>query len=78
MQLPSGKVGLRVHELAPGSLLAALGGQVGDVLVRIGGQLVTAPGALEAAAQRLWAGETIETSLLRAGKPLQLSHRLRP
>lgn len=72
--------GFKLYAIRPGSTFARLGFANGDTLVAIDGKRVDSPDlALEAYAslRGAKAGRTITVALVRGGKPLTLTYRLR-
>jgi YidC/Oxa1 family membrane protein insertase len=68
--------GCPVQLVGPGTPADKAGLQVGDVLQSVGGKQVTSAASLDIALEKTKPGQTVELSIVRAGKPLTLSAEL--
>ena len=68
--------GFRIFAIKPGSLLARIGFQSGDLVQALNGNAIATPDkALEAYA-RLRTAELVRVSLLREGKPMAIEMKI--
>lgn len=70
--------GVTVAAVAPGATAAALGVQVGDVLVQVGGRPVTGPQVVSDYVRTLNVGDPVSVRVRRAGQEVELTGRAMP
>ncbi|MFN3944711.1 MAG: kelch repeat-containing protein [Allosphingosinicella sp.] len=76
--LEDGPDGPRIALVAPGGTAAAMGLQVGDVLLAVGGRPLTEPSVLTAYLQSLRVGDPVMVRIRRDGREIELTGRALP